>query len=79
MMLAPWLAWLAAVTSLVLLAFRTIDEDESPRWRLAVLWIWFAAAAYLQFGGDTAVLNAAGLSGLTLLAILLLIWRRSRA
>lgn len=73
MMLAPWLAWLAAIASLVLLVARSVD-GETQRSRLAMLWVWFTAALYAQFYGGTAVINAAGLAAQTLLAISLLVW-----
>lgn len=72
--IAPWLAWLAAITSLVLLAFRTTGDGETPRAWLANLWIWFAAALYLQFSSPSGLLSAGGLAAQTLLAIVLLVW-----
>ncbi len=76
MTIAPWLAWLAAITSFVLLVFRSTGDGETPRPWLALLWIWFAAAAYQQFFGRTSPVNAGGLAAQTLLAIVLLVWRK---
>lgn len=73
MMIAPWLAFLAAITSFVLLAFRTAG-GETPRPWLAVLWIWFLAAAYSQFFVGTNLAGAGGLVAQTLLAVILLVW-----
>jgi hypothetical protein len=74
MMVAPWLAWLAAMTSLVLLVYRSNGETR-PSW-LAVLWIWFLSAAYFQFFGRADLVSAAGLAAQTLLAVWLLVWQR---
>lgn len=76
MMLVPWLAWLAAITSLVLLAFRSTAGDTRRSW-LLVLWIWFLAAAYVQFFARSAVESAIGLASQTLLAVGLLAWWKS--
>jgi hypothetical protein len=77
MALAPWLAWLAAITSLVLLLVRSAtDEGTRGSW-LGALWIWFLAAAGFQFYGTTAVANASGLAAQTVPAVLLLVWWRS--
>jgi hypothetical protein len=75
MAIAPWLAWLAAMTSLVLLAFRSA-EGGTQRSLLAILWAWFTAAAWFQFFGETALAGAAGLGSQTLLAVVLLVWWR---
>jgi hypothetical protein len=74
-LLAPWLAFLAAITSLVLLAFKTAGGETPVPW-LSVLWLWFLAAAYSQFFGGSDLARAAGLAAQTLLAVILLVWRK---
>jgi hypothetical protein len=75
MMLAPWLAWLAAITSLVLLLTRSAGGSVHPL-TIALLWTWFAAAGYLQFFGQDVVTSTAGLAAQTVLAVGLLIASR---
>jgi hypothetical protein len=73
MPLAPWLAFLAAITSFVLLVFRTLADERSRSW-LAALWAVFLAAAYFQFLGRSDLVSALGLAAQTLLAVVLLVW-----
>jgi hypothetical protein len=71
----PFVAWVAIVTSVVLLAVLFALGDLSPR-ALAILGAWCGAAAYGQFFGASASVSAAGLALQTLLAIYLMLrWR----
>lgn len=79
MTLFPWLAWLAATSSCVLLAIRWSTDDATPRARLIVLSAWFLLAACLQFAGSSDSAVATGLALQTVLAVLLIIWWKVEA
>lgn len=71
----PFVAWVAIVTSVVLLAALFALGELSPR-ALAILIAWCGAAAYGQFFGSSAAVSAAGLALQTLLAVYLILrWR----
>lgn len=71
----PFLAWLAAITSAVLLAVLW-NLGELRGGSLAVLLFLFLLAAYCQFLAGSVVAGAVGLALQTLLAIgLILRWR----
>jgi len=73
----PITAWLAAITSAVLLAVLW-NLGELGRRSLAVLLGWFLLAGYCQFLAGSAVVSAVGLLLQTLLAIYLILrWRLS--
>ena len=73
----PFLAWVAVVTSTVLLALLWSLGDLG-RGGAGVLLGWFLLAVYFQFLGASALLQAAGLVLQTVLAICLLIrWKAS--
>jgi len=73
----PFLAWVAVVTSTVLLALLWSLGDLG-RGGAGVLLGWFLLAVYFQFLGASALLRAAGLVLQTVLAICLLIrWKAS--
>jgi hypothetical protein len=71
----PFLAWLAAITSGVVLAVLWSGGELRPRSRL-LLSPWFLLAAYLQFLGRSPVQSAMGLLLQTMLAVVLIV--RSR-
>lgn len=71
----PFLAWLAAITSGVVLAVLWSGGELRPRSRLILL-AWFLIAAYLQFLGGSPVQSAMGLLLQTMLAVGLIV--RSR-
>ncbi len=68
----PFIVWLAAVTSVVLLTVLWNLGELGLR-GLAVLLGWFLLAGYCQFFGGSAVLRAVGLLLQTLLAIYLVL------
>jgi hypothetical protein len=71
----PWLAWLAAVVSGVLLAVLWTDGDLSRRAGTLLL-SWFLAAGYCQFSAVSAGISVAGLVLQTILAVCLIIrWK----
>lgn len=73
----PITAWLAAITSAVLLAVLW-NLGELGRRSLAVLLGWFLLAGYCQFLAGSTVVSAVGLLLQTLLAIYLILrWRLS--
>jgi len=73
----PFLAWLAAIISAILLAALWNLGELGPR-GLAVLGVWFCVAAYCQFLGGSAIVAALGLLCQTILAIYLIIrWKLS--
>jgi hypothetical protein len=73
----PFLAWLAALTSVVLLALLW-SLDELRRYSGAALLVWFLIAGYCQFFGGSPVVRAVGLFFQTILAIVLTLrWRLS--
>jgi ABC-type polysaccharide transport system permease subunit len=75
LLILPFVAWVAIVTSVVQLAALFAFGDLSPR-VLAILTAWCGAAAYLQFFGVSPAVSAAGLALQTLLAICLILrWR----
>lgn len=74
MILFPWLAWVAAITSFVLLVVRWSVDDGSPRWWLAALTGCFLLSGYLQFFSPSEPLQVTGLVIQTLLAVLLITW-----
>ena len=73
----PFLAWVAVVTSTVLLALLWSLGDLG-RGGAGVLLGWFLLAVYFQFLGASALLQAAGLVLQTVLAICLLIRWKAR-
>ena len=76
-LLFPFVVYLAAVTSAVLLAALYWLGDLPTRTG-AFLAVIFAAATYCQFFGPSAVIAALGLGVQTMLAIYLLVrWRLS--
>jgi hypothetical protein len=75
--IVPFLAWVAVVTSAVLLALLWSLGDLG-RGGAGVLLGWFLLAVWFQFLGASALLQAAGLALQTLLAVCLLIrWKAS--
>ena len=75
LLIFPWVVYLAAVTSAVMLIVLW-KCGEVGRRALVVLSGWFLLAAYCQFAGASAVVAAAGLGLQTLLAIYLVLrWR----
>jgi hypothetical protein len=71
----PFLTWLAAITSVVLLVV-SWKFGELRRSGVAALVGWFLVAAYCQFFGGSPLVSAVGLFLQTMLAILLMIrWR----
>lgn len=77
LLIFPFLAWLATITSAVLLiVLWNLGELRPPS--LGVLLGWFLVAAYCQFLGGSAVLRAVGLLFQTILAVYLILrWRLS--
>ncbi len=67
----PFLAWLAAIISAILLAALWSLGELRPG-VLGVLAAWFLAAAYCQFLGASAMVAAVGLLCQTILAIYLI-------
>ena len=67
----PFLAWLAAIISAVLLAALWKLGELRPV-TLGVLFVWFLVAAYCQFLGASAMVAAVGVAAQTLLAIYLI-------
>jgi len=75
--IVPFLAWLAAITSAVLLAVLW-NLGELRRRSLAVLGGWFLVAGYCQFLAGSVVVGTVGLLLQTVLAICLVLrWRLS--
>ena len=73
----PFLAWLAAVTSAVLLLLLWYF-GELRRYSGAALLGWFLIAGYCQFLGGSPVVSAIGLFLQTILAIVLALrWKLS--
>jgi hypothetical protein len=73
----PFLAWVAPITSVVLLPLLWALGELGPT-AAGVLLGWFLLAVSFQFFAATALLQAAGLALQTTLAIYLLIrWRVS--
>jgi hypothetical protein len=70
--LLPSLAWIAAITSGVLL-FLLWDMGELRRYGGAAHAGWFLAAGYFQLFGSTPVVSALGLVFQSILAVALLI------
>jgi hypothetical protein len=71
----PFLAYLAALTSIVLLVVLWMFDEIGPR-ALGILLGWLLIAGYCQFFGQSAIIAALGLLMQTLLAVSLLIrWR----
>ena len=64
----PFLTWLAAITSAVLLAVLW-QLDELRRSSIALLLGWFLVAGYCQFFGSTPLVRALGLVFQTILAV----------
>jgi hypothetical protein len=71
----PFLGWLAATTSVILLAaLRALGELQGLRFALPAG--CFLVAGYLQFFGSSAIETAGGLILQTILAVYLLLrWR----
>jgi hypothetical protein len=75
LLIFPWLAWLAVITSGVLLVMFFWAGDLGRR-ASSVLVGWFIVAAYCQFLGGTTAVVTAGLVLQTVLAVYLLIrWK----
>jgi hypothetical protein len=75
--LFPFSVWLAAATSVVMLAMLVAAGDLRSRSLIAFV-AWFLVAAGCQFAGRSAGLVAAGLALQTLLAVALIVrWRLS--
>lgn len=73
----PFLAWLAAITSGVLIV-RLWISGELGRLAGSVLVGWFLVAAFCQFRGASALSTTAGLVLQTILAIYLILrWKVS--
>ena len=73
--LSPYVAWLAAATSLVMLAILCTADDLRGRAGPFALG-WFVIAGSCQIAGDTPMVVALGLVLQTLLAIGLIVrWR----
>lgn len=71
----PWLAWIAALTSVTLLIVMWAIGELAPR-TLAVLGGCFLLAAYCQFFSASAPVGALGILLQTLLAIFLILrWK----
>jgi hypothetical protein len=68
--LFPFIAWIAPITSFVLLAVLW-QFGELGRPSLVILPGWFLVAAYLQFGSSSMGLGATGLLLQTILALYL--------
>jgi predicted branched-subunit amino acid permease len=66
----PFLSWLAAILSAVLLVVLW-NFGESRKRILVVLTGWFAVAVYCQFLGGSPIVGAVGLLMQTILAIYL--------
>ena len=74
----PFLTWLAAITSAVLLV-GLWSLGDLRRFSGPALLIWFCFAGYCQFFGRSPVVSAVGLSFQTLLAVTLSVrWKLSR-
>ncbi len=74
----PFIAWLAAITSAVLLA-ALWNLGELSRRSLLVLLGWFLLAGYCQFLAGSTAVGAMGLLLQTALAIYLVLrWRLGR-
>ena len=75
MVLFPYIAWVAPITSFVLLAVLW-QLDEFGRSSLVILPGCFLIAGYLQFGTSSQALSAAGLFLQTILAVYLIMrWK----
>jgi hypothetical protein len=75
LILFPFLAWFAVITSAALLVMLCAAGELGPR-GLSVLLGWFLVAAYCQFFGAPAILATSGLVLQTVLAIYLVIrWK----
>ena len=76
-MIFPFLAWLAPITSALLLIL--LWNLGELGWRsLSVLFCWFLLAGYLQLFAGSDTVGAAGLSLQTMLAVYLILrWRLS--
>jgi len=73
----PFLTWLAAVTSVVLLVLLW-NLGDLRRYSGAALLSWFLIAGYCQFFGGSPVVSGVGLFLQTILAIVLsLRWKLS--
>ena len=73
----PFLAWLAAITSAVLLIVLW-RLGELRRLSVGVLLGWFLLAAYCQFLAASAIVGSVGLLFQTILAIYLMLrWKLS--
>lgn len=71
----PFVGWLAAATSVVMLVMLWADGELRPR-GLAIAATWLLIAGYCQFCTASPTISAAGLALLTLLAIGLIVrWR----
>jgi hypothetical protein len=71
----PWLPWLAAIVSGVLLVALWVECELSGRGG-TILIAWFLVAAYCQFFTLSAGVSVAGLALQTILAIYLIIrWK----
>jgi hypothetical protein len=76
--LLPFLAWIAAITSGVLL-FALWEMGELRRYGGASLLGWFLAAGYCQLFGSTPVVSAIGLVFQSILAVARIVrFRRSK-
>ncbi len=71
----PFLAWLAAITSGVVLTVLWSSGALKPRSRV-FLSAWFLFAAYLQFLGHSPMQSAVGLGLQTMLAVFLIVHSR---
>ena len=77
MLLIPLLAWVPIFTSVLMLAAFAAAGDLRARTGVA-LFAWFAAAAWAQFFGGSAVVSAIGLTFQSLLGICLIVrWHLS--
>jgi hypothetical protein len=74
-LLFPFLAWLAILTSAVTLVLLSTSGESGWKHGAAAL-VWLLAAGYWQFFGSSAVMSAIGLLLQTLLAIYLIVrWK----
>lgn len=75
----PYIVWVAAITSAVLLVVLSQLGELGPP-SLAVLSCWFLVAAYLQFGASSDIMGAVGLLLQTTLAVYLILrWKTAGA
>jgi len=73
----PLLAWIAAVTSAVLIVVLWTARNLGRR-EVSVLAVWFVVAGFCQFRGSSAFSTTAGLVLQTVLAIYLIFrWKVS--